>query len=50
MARAKVAGNDLSDAERHITAAFHFGLTLGRKRSGQGLPLDSPAIETDVTL
>ena len=50
MTRAKVAGNDLSDANRHCVAALYYGLTLGRKRTGEGLPLDSPALETDISL
>ena len=50
MVRAKVAGNDLSDTERHIASALYYGLTLGRKRTGKDLPLDAPAVETDAPM
>ena len=47
MVRAKVAGNDLCDTTRNIISALYIGMTIGRKRTGTGLPLDNPAIETD---
>ena len=50
MARAKVAGNDLCDTNRNIISALYIGMTLGRKRTGTGLPLDSPALETEENL
>ena len=48
--RAEVAGNDLTDVERHIISALCIGMTIGRKRSGKGLPLEAPALETDASL
>ena len=50
MIKAKVAGNDLDDSERHIISALYTGLSLARKRSGKGLPLDAPALELNTGL
>ena len=50
MIRAKVAVNDLDDQTRHILAAMYFGLTLGHKKTAQGLPLDGAASETGFGL
>ena len=50
MMRARVAGNDLSDTERHIATALYIGMYLGHKKTSSGLPLTAPATETDITL
>ena len=47
MARAKVAGNDLDDAIRHTITGLYIGMSLSRKRSATGLPLDSPITEKE---